>query len=72
MTHQVDSTINADNTFTVSGNDIPRQDPLQVGDVVEIETNQFTLIERLGNDVASLSAKFGRAIDFCSNNCSVC
>jgi len=57
--------------FTRVGNTITFISIPAGGQFVQIETNQFTLIERLGNDVASLSAKFGRAIDFCSNNCSI-
>jgi len=81
LTNQVDSTINANNTFTVSGNDITIQDPLQVGDVIEIETNQFVLTQQVKQQTVNASnaivdnsmefTNFGQALDICSFNCSL-
>ena len=71
LTNQVDSTVNADGTFTVSGNDITIQDPLQVGDVVEIETNQFTQVQQIVKDTVTEFTNFGQALDICSFNCSL-
>jgi len=81
LTNQVDSTINADGTFTVSGNDVTIQDPLQVGDVIEIETNQFVLTQQVKQQTVNASnavvdnpmefTNFGQALDICSFNCSL-
>jgi hypothetical protein len=71
LTNQVDSTINADGTFTVSGNDVTIQDPLQVGDVIEIETNQFTQVQQVVKDTVTEFTNFGQAVDICSFNCSL-
>jgi len=71
LTNQIDSTINADGTFTVAGNDVTIQDPLQVGDVVEIETNQFTQAQQIVKDTVTEFTNFGQALDICSFNCSL-
>ncbi len=71
LTNQVDSTVGADGTFTVSGNDITIQDPLQVGDVIEIETNQFTQVQQIVKDTVTEFSNFGQALDICSFNCSL-
>jgi hypothetical protein len=71
LTNQVDSTIGADGTFTVSGNDVTIQDPLQVGDVIEIETNQFTQVQQIVKDTVTEFSNFGQALDICSFNCSL-
>lgn len=71
LTNQVDSTVNADGTFTVSGNDVTIQDPLQVGDVIEIETNQFTRVQQIVKDTVTEFSNFGQALDICSFNCSL-
>ena len=41
LTNQTDSIVGADNTFSVSGNNITINKDLFVGDVIEIEINQF-------------------------------
>jgi hypothetical protein len=71
LTNQVDSTVNADGTFTVSGNDVTIQDPLQVGDVIEIETNQFTQVQQIVKDTVTEFTNFGQSLDICSFNCSL-
>ena len=71
LTNQVDSTVNADGTFTVSGNDVTIQDPLQVGDVIEIETNQFTQVQQIVKDTVTEFSNFGQALDICLYNCSL-
>ena len=66
--------------YTVTGaNEITLFVPLGVGKIVKIETNKFTLLERLiGIDslTGSLSAiqkgaRFGSALTICSNNCAI-
>ena len=71
LVNEIDSTENADNTFTVAGNNITIQDPLQVGDVIEIETNQFTLVQQIVKDTVTEFTNFGQALDICSFNCSL-
>ena len=64
--------------FTVAGSSIVLSSSvvLSVGDILEIETNQFQFVQQFTIDnVLDESehyiAKFGQALDICSNNCSV-
>lgn len=41
------------------------------GQFVEIEINDFQLVSRVGDDVATAGARFGTSIDMCPNNCSL-
>jgi len=71
LINETDSIVNADNTFAVNGNNITIQDPLAVGDVIEIETNQFTQVQRVTQNTVAEFVNFGQAIDICSYNCSL-
>jgi len=71
LINETDSVVGADNTFAVSGNDITIQDPLSVGDVIEIEINQFKQVQRITQDTVAEFVNFGQAIDICSYNCSL-
>ena len=67
---------NIGGTFTVDTSDMAEQfvtitQPLLVGDVIQIETNQFNLLQTLQSDVASEKSKFGYYVDQCVNNCSL-
>jgi hypothetical protein len=42
-----------------------------VGDNLEIETNQFGLIQTVTQNTVAEFSNFGSAVDLCSNNCSV-
>ena len=44
---------------------------LTVGDILEIETNQFRLIQTIAAKAPTDEAKFGAAVTICSTNCSV-
>ena len=58
--------------FTVSGNDIVFSNIIfNYGDIIEIETNQFTQIEQLESHTANENAQYGFAIDACPLNCSL-
>jgi hypothetical protein len=52
------------NTVTISA-------PLAVGDVVQIETNQFSLLQTIQSSNPSVAARFGLRIDQCVNDCSL-
>ncbi len=65
--------------YTVTGaNEITLSVPLGVGKNVKIETNKFTLLERiigidsLGGSLSAIQegARFGSALTICSNNCA--
>ena len=59
--------------FTVSGGNIVLSSSvaLNVGDTLEIETNQFQFVQKFASKVVIDEAKFGQSLDICSNNCSV-
>ena len=59
------------NTFRVSGNTITVNTDLEVGDFVEIETNDFRLLQTITQDTPETFANFGQAVDICNNNCSL-
>jgi hypothetical protein len=44
---------------------------LTVGDNLEIETNQFQLIQKVTSDQPGTNNQFGYALDVCSTNCSL-
>ena len=55
---------NGSNTVTINGN-------LQIGDVIEIETNQFKLIQAIPQNQVADFSNYGAAVDLCSYNCSL-
>jgi hypothetical protein len=59
--------------FSVSGNDVILSSSLTltVGDILEIETNQFQFIQKFSADTVIDESLFGQSLDMCSNNCSV-
>ena len=69
--NQTDSVINAPDSFTVSGNTVTIFGDLQIGDVVEIETNQFNLLQTVSQKIAANYCNFGQSVDICANNCSL-
>jgi hypothetical protein len=44
---------------------------LSVGDVLEIQTNQFKLIQKVAPDAPVDESAFGSAVDICPTNCSL-
>jgi hypothetical protein len=44
---------------------------LNVGDNLEIETNQFSPVQKITADVPAVGTLFGKALDICSTNCSI-
>ena len=69
--NQTDAVINAPNSFIVSGNTVTIFSDLQIGDVIEIETNQFNLLQTVSQYTAADFSNFGQAVDICANNCSL-
>ena len=57
--------------FTVSGNNIVLTTPAAVGDVLEIETNQFKLVEKVSAETPIDQAAFGHAVQICPTSCSM-
>jgi hypothetical protein len=58
--------------FTVSGNDVVLSNvTLNVGDVIELESNIFTQVQKITADKLFDEADFGAAVDVCPVNCSI-
>ena len=70
LINRTDSIYGANGTFWVSGNDVYIEDPLQNGDIVEIETNQFTQVQEITQNTVAEFVNFGQAVEICSYNCS--
>jgi len=65
------TTPHASNTFTVNGNVVTINGNLQIGDIVEIETNQFAQTQIVHQTALEEFSNFGQALDLCSYNCSL-
>ena len=59
--------------YTVSGSDITLSNSvvLTVGDILEIGTNQFTVIEKIVSNAPANKASFGFATNVCHSSCSL-
>ena len=71
LTNEVDGILDAPGTFSVSGNNITLNDTLAVGDVIEIEINQFVQQQLVTQDTVTEFTNFGQAVDLCPYNCSL-
>ncbi len=72
LINETNSTKTASNTFTWNGaNTVTLNTDLQTGDIVEIETNQFKLIQEVTQETFAQFCNFGTAVDICSYNCSL-
>ena len=62
-----------DGQFTVSGSNIVLSSDitLTIGDIIEIDTNQFQLVQKIQPNNPIDESAFGQSIDICYNNCSV-
>ena len=71
LTNQTDSIVGADNTFSVSGNNITINKDLFVGDVIEIEINQFVEQQLITENTVAEYTNYGQSLDLCPYNCSL-
>lgn len=71
LSAQTSTTPETSNSFAVSGNTVTVFTDLTVGDFVEIETNQFSLVQTITQQQAAGFSNYGQAVDICSNNCSL-
>ena len=74
-TYLLPTTLNFNGGFDVDVSDPSNQfvnitATLNVGDVIEVSTNQFTLLEVVDSVGASSEAQFGYKVDQCINDCS--
>ena len=71
LTNELYSSPGAINTFYVNGNNVTVNYPLSVGDIVEIETNQFVLSQQVTQNIPAEFSNYGQSVDICSYNCSL-
>ena len=57
--------------FSISGNDVVLSTAPAVGDVLELESNIFRLVQKLTASAPFDEADFGATVDVCPNNCSI-
>jgi len=70
--NEADAEPDAANAFTVNGNTITISNAnLVVGDIIEIETNQFQLVQVTNQQAPAEYSNYGYATDLCSYNCSL-
>jgi hypothetical protein len=66
------STGNPSGGFSITGaNTVDISVDLAVGDILEIETNQFTLLQVIEDSAPFESARYGTVVDQCINDCSL-
>jgi hypothetical protein len=61
----------ADGTFSVSGNTVTVNSNLNIGDFVDIETNQFQAMQEVTQQTVAEFSNFGYSLDLCDYNCSL-
>jgi hypothetical protein len=72
LTDQANGVLGQANSFTWNGaNSIAIFADLRVGDKIEIETNQFELLQVAEQNINEEFSNYGSAVDICSNNCSL-
>ena len=70
--NQTDAVVGADNTFSWNGTTtVTINDSLTIGDAVEIETNQFVLMQTVEQNTVASFSNFGYAVELCSYDCSL-
>jgi len=60
-----------DGQFSVVGSDVVLDVTLNVGDVLELESNIFNQVQKIAADTPFDEANFGRTVDVCPTNCSI-
>jgi hypothetical protein len=60
-----------DGQFSIAGSTVTISTPLAVGDIVEIENNIFSQVQKFSAVAPFSEDSYGAAIDMCPNSCSV-
>jgi hypothetical protein len=72
LTNRVNGVLGQNNSFVWNGaNTVTIYANVNVGDIIEIETNQFSLIQSIAQQAPAEFSNYGSAVDLCSNNCSL-
>jgi hypothetical protein len=67
------NSFNVGGEYSITGNAVTllANDIAQIGDFVDIDTNEFTLIEAATATTVAASATFGNAVSICKSKCSI-
>jgi len=60
-----------DGEFSVVGNQVILNVTTSVGDILELESNIFTQVQKITANAPFDESQFGAAVDVCPNNCSI-
>jgi hypothetical protein len=72
LVNQDNSLVGGSNTFVWDGaNSITINSTVSIGDVIEVETNQFSQIQVVTQDTVAEFSNFGQSVDLCEYNCSL-
>ena len=71
LTNVLDAAPGVTNTFAVSGNTVTINSDLYIGDIIEIETNAFSLVQTINQSTVEEFSNYGYATDLCQYNCSL-
>jgi len=71
LINETDSVIGGANTFKIVGSAVTITTNLQIGDIIEIETNQFQQVQTVSQNTVAEFCNFGQSVDICTNNCSL-
>ena len=72
LVNETDATVSAPNSFYWNGtNTVTVNADLKIGDVIEIETNQFAQIQKVQQNIVAEFSNFGQAVEICPYNCSL-
>ena len=71
LTNVLDAAPGVTNTFSVSGNTVTINSDLYIGDIIEIETNAFSLVQTINQSTVEEFSNYGYATDLCQYNCSL-
>ena len=71
LVNQTSATVGAAGTFYIDGTAVVLNSEVAVGDVVEIETNQFKQQQLITQNTVADFTNFGQALALCPYNCSL-
>ena len=67
----VNSNGNINGQFSVSSNTVTITAALNVGDIIEIDVNEFTLIQEITDEEVSINSSFGAGLEQCLSGCNL-
>lgn len=71
LVNQTYATASAANSFAVAGNTVTVSTELSAGDIIDIETNEFRLIQTIAQNVPAEFSNYGTSVEICPLNCNL-